>query len=75
MMAIEKWSPYLQHKRFTFCTDHKSLLHLIKQRVTSKIQQMVLVKLVDLDYHIQYKKGINNVVADAISRCSECVPS
>jgi hypothetical protein len=38
----------------------------------------------DLDYHIQYKKGINNAAADALSRCasdqetyaiSECVPS
>lgn len=42
------------------------------------------MKLMDLDYHIQYKKGINNAAADALSRCasgqevcamSECIPS
>ena len=38
----------------------------------------------DLDYHIQYKKGVNNAAAHALSRCvseaevvaiSECVPT
>lgn len=84
LMAIDKWRPYLQHRRFIFRTDHKSLLHLTEQRVTSKIQHKALVKLMDLDYQIQYKKGINNAATDALSRCtseeevlavSECVPS
>jgi len=83
LMAIDNWRPYLQHRRFLIRTDHKSLLHLIEQRVTSKIQHKALVKLMDLDYQIQYKKGINNAAADALSRCvseqevvavSECVP-
>jgi hypothetical protein len=69
-MAIDKWRPYLQHRRFTIRTDHKSLLHLTEQRITSKIQHKALVKLMDLDYHIQYKKGINNAAADALSRCA-----
>lgn len=42
------------------------------------------MKLMDLDYQIQYKKGINNAATDALSRCvtdqgvlavSECIPS
>jgi hypothetical protein len=37
LMAIEKWRTYLQHKKFLIRTDHKSLLHLTEQRVTSKI--------------------------------------
>jgi hypothetical protein len=37
LMAIDKWRPYLQHRRFTIRTDHKSLLHLTEQRITSKI--------------------------------------
>lgn len=56
IMAIEKWRPYLQYRKFTIKTDHQSLLHLIEQRITSKIQHKALVKLMDLDYHIQYKK-------------------
>ena len=70
LMAIDRWRPYLQHKKFLIRTDHKSLLHITEQRVTSKIQHKALVKLMDLDYQIQYKKGINNVAADALSRCA-----
>jgi hypothetical protein len=52
--------------------------------VTSKIQHKALVKLMDLAYQIQYKKGITNATADALSRCvsqeevvalSKCIPS
>lgn len=68
LMAIEKWRPYLQHNKFLIRTNHKSLLHLTKQRVTSKIQHKAMVKLMDLDYQIQYKKGINNAIVDALSR-------
>lgn len=84
LLAIQRWRPYLQHRKFLIRTDHKSLLHLTEQRITSKIQHKALVKLMDLDYNIQYKKGINNAAADALSRCetgqelcaiSECVPS
>ena len=68
LMAMEKWRPYLQHRPFVIRTDHRSLLHLTEQRLMSKIQ---------------YKKGITNAAADALSRCasnevlavSECVPS
>jgi hypothetical protein len=83
LMAIEKWRPYLQHRQFVIRTDHRSLLYLTEQRVTSKLQHKALVRLMDLDYKIQYKKGSANVAADALSRCpvstevaavSECVP-
>jgi hypothetical protein len=56
LMAIDKWRPYLQHKKFIIRTNHKSLLLLTEQRVTPKIQHKALVKLMDLDYLIQYKK-------------------
>jgi hypothetical protein len=84
LMAIDRWRPYLQHKQFIIRTDHKSLLHLTEQRVTSRIQHKAMIKLMDLNYQIQYKKGINNAAADALSRCvsgeeiqaiSECVPA
>lgn len=83
-MAVERWRPYLQHKKFLIRTDHKSLLHLIEQRVTSRLQHKALVKLMDLNYQIQYKKGVNNTATDALSRCeegeqlaavSECTPA
>lgn len=84
LMAVEKWRPYLQHRQFLIRTDHRSRLYLTEQRVTSKLQHKALIRLLDLDYKIQYKKGIANAAADALSRCpqteevaavSECVPS
>lgn len=35
LMAVDHWRPYLQHAEFTLRTDHKSLLHLDAQRLTS----------------------------------------
>jgi hypothetical protein len=75
----------LQHQRFIIRTDHRSLLHLTEQRITSKLQHKALVKLMDLDYQIHYKKGVHNAAADALSRrvqeeeevmaVSECLPT
>lgn len=84
MLAIERWRSYLQHQQFIIRIDHRSLQHLTEQRVTSKIQHKALIKLMDLQYVIQYKKEINNAAADALSSCteadsvyaiSECIPS
>ncbi|RLN15700.1 hypothetical protein C2845_PM02G21340 [Panicum miliaceum] len=68
LMAIDRWRPYLQAQPFVIRTDHKSLLYLNDQKIHTKIQQKALLKLMDLDYSIHYKKGINNVAADSLSR-------
>jgi len=68
IMAVDKWRSYLHGKEFIIRTDHKSLLHLTEQTVTSRIQQKALLKLMDLQFRIQYKKGVNNTAADALSR-------
>ncbi|WVZ81498.1 hypothetical protein U9M48_028869 [Paspalum notatum var. saurae] len=84
LLAVDKWRPYLQHRPFVIRTDHRSLLHLTEQRVTSRLQHKALIKLMDLQFSIQYKKGITNAAADALSRCplqqevssvSESIPS
>lgn len=69
ILAMEKWRPYLQNAEFVIRTDHKSLLHMTEQRITSKIQQKALLKLMDLQFRIVYKQGALNQVADALSRC------
>ncbi|XP_066324466.1 uncharacterized protein [Miscanthus floridulus] len=69
IMAIHKWRAYLQNQEFIIITDHRSLLHLSDQRVTTKLQQKALLKLMDLQFRIQYKKGSNNQAADSLSRC------
>lgn len=52
-------------------TDHRSLLHLDYQKVVSRVQQKALLKLMDLQYKIQYKKGVTNNAANALSRVLE----
>jgi hypothetical protein len=67
LMAIEKWKSYLQHQPFTILTDHKSLVHLGQQKLTSGIQHKAFVKLLGYQYQVKYKKGADNSVADALS--------
>jgi hypothetical protein len=38
VMAVDKWRSYLLGKEFILITDHRSLLHLTEQSVTSRIQ-------------------------------------
>lgn len=68
LMAISKWRPYLQNSHFIIKTDHESLKHLLEQRITSHLQQKGMTKLLGLSYYIQYKKGRENKVVDALSR-------
>lgn len=41
---------------------------LLEQKITTTIQQKGLTKLLSLSYTIQYKKGVENCVADTLSR-------
>lgn len=70
-MAVDKWRSYLHGQEFIIRTDHQSLLHFTDQKVVSRIQQKALMKLMDLQYKILYKKGISNVAANALSRILE----
>ncbi|WVZ67898.1 hypothetical protein U9M48_016915, partial [Paspalum notatum var. saurae] len=47
---------------------HKSLVQLSEQRLHTPWQQKVFTKLLGLQYKIVYKKGVDNRVADALSR-------
>lgn len=69
--AVEKWKCYLLGRHFTIRTDHQSLRFLLDQKITTSIQQRGLMKLLGMDYTIQYKKGVDNKGADALSRKME----
>jgi hypothetical protein len=68
LMDVNKWRSYLQHQEFTIRTDQKSLHHLTEQRFRTGIQHKSFMKLIGLRYTIQYKKGITNAAANALSR-------
>jgi len=65
---VDHWRAYLQHSEFTIKTDQRSLVHLDDQRLTTPWQHKALTKLMGLRYKILYKKGVDNQVADALSR-------
>ena len=55
-------------KPFMVRTDHQSLKFLLEQKVGTPGQQKWITKLMGYAFAVEYKKGVENKVADAISR-------
>ena len=68
LLAVDHWRSYLHHAEFVIKTDQKSLTHLDDQRLSTPWQHKALTKLMGLKYRIVYNKGVENTVADALSR-------
>jgi hypothetical protein len=71
--ALKKWRPYLIGRHFKVKTDHDSLKYFLEQRLSSEEQQKWVTKILGYDFEIVYKKGKQNVVANALSRKDEDV--
>jgi len=67
-MAVEKWRHYLHRNEFTILTDHKSLAYLNEQNLQSEMQKKAMARLMGLNFKIIYRKGKENIAADALSR-------
>jgi hypothetical protein len=65
--AVDLWHPYLLGQRFQIKIDHQSLKYFLEQHISSPKKQKWVTKLFGYDYEIIYKKGKDNVVADALS--------
>lgn len=68
VLSVQKWRHYLHGRHFIVKTDHSSLKYLWDQKLTTSAQHRWLVKLMGFDFHIECKKGIDNTVADVLSR-------
>ncbi|GAV75057.1 hypothetical protein CFOL_v3_18537, partial [Cephalotus follicularis] len=68
LFAVKKCEHYLLCGHFKIKTDHQSLKYLLQQKLTTPGQVTWLSKLLRFDYEIVYKKGKENIAADALSR-------
>jgi len=68
--AVTKWKHYLWGRRFLIKTDHSNLKFLLDQKTTYVAQQVWLTKLLGFNYDIEYRRGKDNLAADALSRVS-----
>ncbi|XP_060182306.1 uncharacterized protein LOC132611970 [Lycium barbarum] len=64
--VLTHWQHYLWHKEFVIRSDHESLKHLKSQSNKRHAKWVELIE--SFPYVIHYKKGKENVVADALSR-------
>jgi hypothetical protein len=71
--ALKQWRPYLIGKHFKVKIDRDSLKYFLEQRRSLEEQQKWVTKMLGYDFEIIYKKGKQNVVADALSRKDEDV--
>jgi hypothetical protein len=68
LMAMDSWRHYLMQSEFFIHTDQKSLVHLNEQRLHTLWQQKVFYKMLGLRYKVVYRRGVDNGIADALSR-------
>lgn len=66
--VLQTWQHYLWPKEFVIHTDHRSLQHLKGQTKLNRRHAKWLEFIETFPYVIKYKKGKENVVADALSR-------
>jgi hypothetical protein len=58
----------LQGTYFKWITDHKGLIHLVHQKDLSGRQARWMEKISEFDFEVVYVPGVENVLADALSR-------
>lgn len=66
--AVKKWKHYFLATSLVIRTDQQSFKYIQEQKLTEGIQHKLLLKLLGYNFTVEYKKGKENKVADALSR-------
>ena len=66
--SVHFFAHFLYGRRFSVVTDHKALVAFLKSRVLNKRSHGWVLQLLDFDFEIIYRPGIENQDADALSR-------
>ncbi|KAD4385611.1 hypothetical protein E3N88_25780 [Mikania micrantha] len=74
IFALKIWRHYLYGIKCIIYTDHKSLQHILDQKMLNMRQRRWVELLNDYDCDIRYHPGKANVVADALSRKERIKP-
>jgi hypothetical protein len=70
--ALKIWRHYLMGAHCNIYTDHKSLKYIFTQADLNMRQRRWLELIKDYDLEVHYHPGKANVVADALSRKTQC---
>lgn len=65
---LKKWKHYFASTSIIIRTDQQSLKYIHEQRLVDGIQHKLLIKLLGYNYKVEFKKGKENRVVDALSR-------
>ncbi|KAI0494149.1 hypothetical protein KFK09_024280 [Dendrobium nobile] len=65
---LKQWELYLLHQDFVLCSDNKALQYLNSQKSKNRMHAGWLMFIQRFSFTFQHKPGINNRVADALSR-------
>ena len=68
VLAVQNWKHYLLGRHFVIMMDQRSLKFLTDQRLLGEDQFRWTCKLIGFDFEIQYRPGLENKAANALSR-------
>ena len=68
MHALINFRQYLVRNKFVIKTDHNNLRYFLTQKDLNEREKKWVSKIQAFDFDIEYVKGKNNMVVDALSR-------